>query len=147
MDNGAGTTASPSGMALPLRRALVAEIRTNDGNETLVEVTWVYDARDPLAVSAVFTTSGGSPVVWTFARDLLVDGLEGPVGEGDVQVWPASDDDVALVCVALASPSGEAVVGFDAAEVEEFCRASLVRVPRGSEVVTGLDELISALLG
>jgi hypothetical protein len=34
--------------------------------------------------------------------------LEGPAGEGDVQVWPADDDDRELLNIALSSPFGEA---------------------------------------
>jgi hypothetical protein len=52
-----------------------------------------YDVADPYAVQVTFHTGSGSDgeiVGWTFARQLLTDGVTGPVGEGDVQVWPST---------------------------------------------------------
>lgn len=42
-----------------------------------------YDSADPFAVSAVIY--GTDPVRWTFARDLLHEGLIGDAGIGDVR--------------------------------------------------------------
>ena len=47
-----------------------------------------YNAEDPYAIRMAFHVGTDEPVEWIFARDLLAVGLEGPAGEGDVQVWP-----------------------------------------------------------
>ena len=46
-----------------------------------------FDVVDPYAVSLAFHTGredDGDIVEWTFARQLLTDGVTSPVGEGDV---------------------------------------------------------------
>ncbi|WP_157255060.1 SsgA family sporulation/cell division regulator [Nonomuraea typhae] len=58
----------------------------------------VYDPADPYAVHLHFPSpTGRSAIVWTFARDLLEQGLAqhrpDPVGLGDVTVGPAEADD------------------------------------------------------
>lgn len=63
----------------------------------LLEGELVFDAADPYAVTMHLEAKAGR-VTWTFARDLLAEGLYDPAGDGDVQVWP---------CL---SGAGEAVV-------------------------------------
>src|ERR687888_175865 len=49
-----------------------------------------YDPTDPYAVHVMFhpDTSGAEPVSWSFARELLVTGIDEAAGMGDVRVWP-----------------------------------------------------------
>src|SRR5687768_16792861 len=73
-----------------------------------------YDVTDPYAVQVCFHTgsgaAGGDVVQWTFARQLLSDGVTVPAGEGDVQVWPSTGNSGgAVVCLSLSSPSGRAL--------------------------------------
>jgi hypothetical protein len=59
------------------------------GGENLpVDALLRYDASDPYAVHVGFHTGGDDVVEWTFARQLLTDGVTRSIGEGDVQVWP-----------------------------------------------------------
>ena len=67
-----------------------------------------YSVEDPYAIRMAFHVGTDEPVEWIFARDLLAVGLEGPAGEGDVQVWPSDDADDELLNIALSSPFGEA---------------------------------------
>jgi hypothetical protein len=67
-----------------------------------------YSAEDPYAIRMAFHVGTDEPVEWIFARDLLAVGLEGPAGEGDVQVWPADEHGREVLNIALSSPFGEA---------------------------------------
>src|SRR5688572_20589257 len=69
-----------------------------------------YDATDPYAVHVSFQTGGERGTVeWSFARQLLTDGVTRPAGDGDVRVWPTHASGTAMVCLSLSSPSGAAV--------------------------------------
>jgi hypothetical protein len=67
-----------------------------------------YSAEDPYAIRMAFHVGTDEPVEWIFARDLLAVGLEGPAGEGDVQVWPVDEHGREILNIALSSPFGEA---------------------------------------
>src|SRR5215472_16019531 len=67
-----------------------------------------YSTDDPYAIRMAFHVGTDEPVEWIFARDLLAIGLEGPAGEGDVQVWPGEDGEDEVLNLALSSPFGEA---------------------------------------
>lgn len=95
-----------------------------------------YDVGDPYAVSIGFHTgaTGASDVVeWTFARQLLGDGVSAPVGEGDVQVWPSSTEGDPAICLSLSSPSGRALFEVPLAGLVEFLTQTYAAVPTGSE--------------
>lgn len=93
-----------------------------------------YDAADPYAVHVTFHTGGDRGTVeWSFARQLLTDGLTQATGEGDVRVWPSHVDGVATVFLALSSPSGQAVFEVALHELAEFLTSSYTAVPTGCE--------------
>ncbi|MCW2598496.1 MAG: sporulation and cell division protein SsgA [Frankiales bacterium] len=95
-----------------------------------------YDARDPYAVSVAFHTGAGSTadtVRWTFARQLLTDGVTSPVGQGDVQAWPATTNGEPVVCLSLSSPSGKALFEVPVPELVEFLTMTYAAVSTGSE--------------
>ena len=95
-----------------------------------------YDAGDPYAVHVAFHTGVGGEgdvVEWTFARQLLTDGVTRPVGEGDVQVWPSHSGGKPVVCLALSSPSGRALFEVPLSELVEFLTQTYAAVPTGSE--------------
>lgn len=99
------------------------------GRSEVIPARLSYRGEDPFAVSVVFTV-GGTQVVWTFARDLLRDGLYGPAGTGDVSVAPAGAGRVTLT---LRSASGVAMVACDAADVAIFVQRVYAAVPAGAE--------------
>ena len=86
-----------------------------------------YDPADPFAVSLAIGIEGGAAVVWTFARDLLADGLCRPSGDGDIQVEPITTEDGREVDITLTTD----------------CRATL-SAPRDT-VVAVLVEVFSAV--
>ena len=85
-----------------------------------VPTVLAYDSSDPFAVTASFDTGGDEPIVWVFARDLLLEGLQRPAGQGDVTVWPSIEDDGETIHVALSSPDGEAEFQALASQIERF---------------------------
>jgi hypothetical protein len=95
-----------------------------------------YDLTDPYAVAVCFHTgsgTGGEVVQWTFARQLLSDGVSAPAGEGDVQVWPSASGGVPVVCLSLSSPSGRALFEVPLGDLVEFLGRSYRAVPLGAE--------------
>ncbi|MCY7364138.1 MAG: SsgA family sporulation/cell division regulator [Frankiaceae bacterium] len=94
-----------------------------------------YDVTDPYAVTVAFHTgaAGGDVVQWTFARQLLSDGVSVPAGEGDVQVWPSAGDTGAVVCLSLSSPSGRALFEVPLGDLMEFLGRTYQAVPTGGE--------------
>ena len=95
-----------------------------------------YDVADPYAVQVSFHTGSGSEgdiVEWTFARQLLTDGVSAPVGEGDVQVWPSASAGLPVVCLSLSSPSGKALFEVPLPELVDFLGQTYAAVPTGAE--------------
>jgi hypothetical protein len=101
-----------------------------------VRADLVYDVTDPYAVQVSFHTGAGTNgevVQWTFARQLLSDGVSVPAGEGDVQVWPSTGNGAPVVCLSLSSPSGRALFEVPLGELVEFLGRSYEAVPTGRE--------------
>ena len=70
-----------------------------------------FDPADPYAVTDRRLEAQSGSVTWTFARDLLAEGLYHPTGDGDVQVWPClSNTGEAVVIIELCSPDGTALL-------------------------------------
>lgn len=106
-----------------------------------------YRADDPYAVRISFHIGTEEPVNWTFARELLVEGVFRPSGHGDVRVWPAKADGRSVVCVALSSPDGSALLEAPASPVTAWLERTLRVVPPGTEHERlGLEDGLSALL-
>jgi hypothetical protein len=108
-----------------------------------------YSANDPWAVTVTFQTGGEDDgvVEWMFARQLLTEGVAGPVGEGDVRVWPEVHGGERVVNLAMASPSGAALFEIDRDELVEFLQQTYLAVPTGSEdTVVDLDAELALLL-
>ncbi|MFF4250127.1 SsgA family sporulation/cell division regulator [Streptomyces sp. NPDC001663] len=92
-----------------------------------------YDRSDPFAVRMTFpapATLEGVEVCWTFARDLLLAGLEGPEGHGDVRVRPYGYDRTVLE---FHAPEGTAVVHVHSKDIRRFLGATSDLVPVGLE--------------
>ena len=73
------------------------------------------------------------PVNWTFARELLVEGVFRPCGHGDVRIWPTKVDDRSVICMALSSPDGDALLEAPSAAVPAWLERTLRVVPPGTE--------------
>jgi hypothetical protein len=132
--------------AAPLVSTVQLRLVTQDG-AVHVPAELSYDPSDPYAVTATFRSECDA-VAWTFSRELLDEGLTGPAGEGDVAVWPSNEDDGEIVCIALSSPFGHALLEARRHEVEAFVVRSFSSVPRGTESDhLDIDGAIEALLG
>jgi len=102
-----------------------------------------YDVRDPFAVCVSFDAGAADRIEWTFARELLDQGLWQASGDGDVKVWPRGNS----VVVALCSPSGRAVLETPRQPVADFVTRTQRLVPSGQEAAfIDLDRELTALL-
>ena len=123
------------------------ELVDPQGEATSIESDLVFDPADPYAITMVFRT-GVQEVLWTFGRELLVDGRYEPTGDGDVHVWPClSSEGGAVVIIELCSPDGELLVQANSRSVDHFVTAMLESVPDGQEssFVNFDDELAEML--
>ena len=116
-------------------------IRTRAGADA-VEVSLTYDPGDPYAVTVRMHADSGT-TTWTFARDLLADGLRSmvPLGEGRVRAQATSvlteiscDDEV----------GGVTVLRLPWWNTREFVRLTQGLVARGEEAVD-VDSWLAAL--
>lgn len=124
-----------------------------DGRKVQVPVRLTYRSADPYAVEAVFHP--GRPddeVVWNFARDLLIEGLEHRAGEGDVTVWSPpgrwQEDQERCTLIQLSSPEGTALLSASRVELKQYLDKTLSLVAAGTEhqrLGGALDRLESEL--
>ncbi|CAL9474768.1 SsgA family sporulation/cell division regulator [Streptomyces sp. enrichment culture] len=106
-----------------------------------------YHSDDPYAVHITFHIDSGTPVHWTFARDLLVEGVFRPTGHGDVRVWPSKAEGRSVVLMALSSPDGDALLEAPTPQVSAWLERTLRAVPPGTEAgQLGLDDGLAELL-
>lgn len=110
--------------------------------------TMTYSAHDPYCVCLTFHV-GHMDVTWEVARSLLLRGLAGPAGEGDVKVrpggWGAQGGET--VILELTSPDGHLVVAASKRDVEMFLLRSYAVVPLGAESsYIDLDGVVEQLL-
>ncbi|CAM5638245.1 SsgA family sporulation/cell division regulator [Streptomyces purpurascens] len=106
-----------------------------------------YLTDDPYAVHVTFHIDTQHPVHWTFARELLVEGVFRPCGQGDVRVWPAKSEGRGVVLMGLSSPDGDALLEAPAAQVSAWLERTLRVVPPGAEgEQLGLDDELDQLL-
>ena len=134
-----------SAKSVVTQRLMLALIDAS-GTATPMQAELSYDPRDPYAVTAVFMTGAGN-VRWTFGRDLLVDGVYEPSGDGDVHIWPCLDaDGHAVVIIELCSPDGEALVQAKTGDLTTFVDRMTALVAPGSESeFVDLDATIAAI--
>ncbi|MDQ0991168.1 SsgA family sporulation/cell division regulator [Streptomyces sp. V3I7] len=106
-----------------------------------------YRADDPYAIHISFHITSEHPVHWTFARELLVEGVFRPCGQGDVRVWPTKSEGRSVVLMALSSPDGDALLQAPSAQVSAWLERTLRVVPPGSEgEQLGIDDALEQLL-
>ncbi|MGJ5755535.1 sporulation and cell division protein SsgA [Streptomyces puniciscabiei] len=106
-----------------------------------------YRSDDPYAVRITFHINSDLPVHWTFARDLLVEGVFRPCGQGDVRVWPTKAEGRSVVLMALSSPDGDALLQAPVPQVSAWLERTLRAVPPGTEGgQLGIDDALDQLL-
>lgn len=124
------------------------EFVDDQGVATAFDAEFEFNPADPFAVSILFK-SEPTPVRWTFARDLLLNGFYEPTGDGDVHVWPClAANGTAVVVLELCSPSGEVLIQVESRDLNAFNQRMLSLVPTGAESnLLDLDAELVALLG
>ncbi|MET7754006.1 SsgA family sporulation/cell division regulator [Streptomyces sp. NPDC005389] len=106
-----------------------------------------YRTGDPYAVHITFHIGTDHPVNWTFARELLVEGVFRACGHGDVRIWPTKVDGRSVVLMALSSPDGDALLEAPSAQVSAWLERTLRAVPPGTESERlGIDDGLAELL-
>jgi hypothetical protein len=126
---------------------LVVDLVVAEGPPLPVTAQFCYSRTDPYAVSLRFLVDGDQWVTWTFARELLEQGITEAVGDGDVQIWPGERDDVRCVFLHTRSPHGAATFVLSLTATVEFLLTTLAVVPSGTESdVLDLDAELAAFL-
>lgn len=115
-----------------LTRNVDMRIQMHDGTSLPMPCTLTYSIGDPLAVSATFRSAEGC-VTWVFSRDLLIEGTQAPIGDGDIRVSPVHAVGRTLLRLELRSPAGEAVMEGPLTPIQEFLDASLDLLPQDQE--------------
>jgi hypothetical protein len=106
-----------------------------------------YSSHDPFAVHITFHLDSCAPVTWVFARELLVEGTFRACGHGDVRVWPARSGRQSVLCMALSSPAGDALLEAPLPAVAAWLERAHRLVPPGAELSTlDLDNSLAELL-
>lgn len=88
-----------------------------DGVGAPVQLWWVFNPRDPLAVR-LRIESGTGLVEWEFGRALLEAAMLGPAGEGDIRL--GADHRRGLLCIELRPGTGYACLITASATAEAF---------------------------
>ena len=100
---------------------------------TPVRSRWTYDAAEPFTIGVAFLSEDDVWVQWVFARDLLVNGLTGSAGIGDVRLRPRRTNGRTALQLEIESPDGHALLELDRETVQRFLEATTKIVPLGDE--------------
>ncbi|MCM2392248.1 SsgA family sporulation/cell division regulator [Streptomyces albipurpureus] len=130
-----------------VERELELKLVLSAERSILVPARLTYRTDDPFAVHVTFHIGSENPVKWTFSRELLVEGVFRPCGQGDVRIWPTKVEDRSVILIALSSPDGDALLEASAAVVTAWIERTLRVVPPGTEAAQlGLDDALAELL-
>ena len=103
------------------------------GQPAPVVTRWSYTASDPFAVSLAVRTRHDRWVEWLIGRELVIEGLDGPTGEGDVRMRPRAVQGYDIVEIEIRSHDGRAVLEVDRELLRHFVDATLAAVALGDE--------------
>ncbi len=103
------------------------------GQPAPVVTRWTYDASDPFAVTLAVRTRQDRWVEWLVARDLVVESLSRPAGEGDIRMSPQEVQGYDIIEIEIRSTDGRAVLEVDRELVRHFVEASSQVVALGDE--------------
>ncbi|MEU3573046.1 SsgA family sporulation/cell division regulator [Kitasatospora sp. NPDC036755] len=117
---------------MTVQGCLVMNLALPAGGALRVPVGLKYTTSDPYAVRLAFRFPDEAPVTWFLARELLVDGIRGPVGEGDIRVCPVGKD-LSKVRISLFSPEGSARLFASVAPLSAFLSRTEALIPVGEE--------------
>ena len=88
-----------------------------------------YRSDDPFAIQLLLSIDQSPAITWVFGRDLLAEGVRGPAGMGDVQVFPVHDGTI----IELRSGDQLARLLSHTPDLIDFLDRGVEIVPTGSE--------------
>lgn len=94
-----------------------------------VNAEFRYRSDDPFAVQMLLSIDQSPAISWVFGRELMLEGVRGPAGMGDVQIFPVHDGTV----VELRSGEQSARLLAHTPDLMEFLDCTVEMVPTGSE--------------
>jgi hypothetical protein len=103
------------------------------GQPAPVVTRWSYTASDPFAVTLAVRTRTDRWVEWLVARDLVVESLAGPAGEGDIRMSPQEVQGYDIVEIEIRSTDGRAVLEVDRDLLQHFVDSTTEVVALGDE--------------
>jgi hypothetical protein len=125
---------------------LVVDLVVAGGPALAVTSRFEFRQNDPYAVGLHYLVDGeqdgdashggqhgGHWVTWTFARELLEEGITSPAGDGDVQIWPGVREGARCAYLHTRSPHGAATFVLALPSVVEFLLSTYALVPSGTE--------------
>ena len=116
------------------------------GQPAPVVTRWTYTASDPFAISLAIATRSDRWIEWLVARDLVIESISGPVGEGDIRMTPQEVQGYDIVEIEIRSADGRAVLEVDRDLLRHFIEATLDIVALGDELNRlDLDEAIAKI--
>ncbi|WP_432057499.1 SsgA family sporulation/cell division regulator [Streptomyces sp. bgisy022] len=134
-----------------VHKTLVVELQAGGSERFPVLAHFSYEPADPFAVTAVFSHDGRVLARWQLDREMVADGLRGPVGLGDVRLSPevrGTGRELRMEFLGEPRPDGgrhHAVVFAWAETVGEFLDETRRLVPPGHEDA-GVDDFLADLL-
>ncbi|WP_405714680.1 MULTISPECIES: SsgA family sporulation/cell division regulator [unclassified Streptomyces] len=96
-----------------------------------------YEVCDPYAIRMTFHLPGDAPVTWAFGRELLLDGLNSPSGDGDVHIGPTEPEGLSDVHIRLQVGEDRALFRAGTAPLVAFLDRTDKLVPLGQERTLG----------
>ncbi|MDJ1133226.1 SsgA family sporulation/cell division regulator [Streptomyces iconiensis] len=130
-----------------VEREMEMKLVLSPGRSVPVPARLSYRSNDPYAVHMAFHIGSECPVHWTFARELLVEGVFRPTGQGDVRVWPTRVESRDVICMALSSPDGDALLEAPSLALSAWLERTLREVAPGREgEALAIEEGLSTLL-
>jgi hypothetical protein len=103
------------------------------GHDAPVMTRWTYSLSDPFAVTLAVQTPRGRWVEWLLGRDLLLAGLTGIAGDGDVRLCRQEIPGHEVITLEVRSTDGRAVFTFDRELLGRFIDATTQLVEFGDE--------------
>jgi hypothetical protein len=103
---------------------------------TPVRSRWSYNASEPFTIAVSFLGDDSDAAVWVewvFSRDLLVNGLTGAAGIGDVRLRPKRTNGRTALQLEIESPEGHALLELERESVQLFLETTIKIVPLGEE--------------